>query len=528
MSAETKAHNPEEMVRLLQEELEQTNRDVMQLTWELETRLDQLRTAEERYRRLAENAPDMIYRYDMRVKPGFTFVNPQAAAITGYAADDYYSDAGLLLRIVHPEDRAMLEPVLRGEAPAGRAILMRWLHKNGATVWIEQHQAPVLDAAGAVIAVECIARNVTERHNLEEQFHQAQKMEAIGRLAGGVAHDFNNLLTVILGYSAQIMSEMAPEDARRDDLEEINKAGERAAALTRQLLAFSRRQVLQPQVLDLNNVVAEMEKMLVRLLDDDIDYVTVPAPAPALVRADCGQMEQVLMNLVVNARDAMPKGGTLTVEIAAAESNVTLCVRDTGQGMDEATQKRIFEPFFTTKPLGVGTGLGLSTVYGIVTQSGGTVSVKSRPGAGTTFTVTLPAIAKAPQRVDEDRRASQMAAGKETVLVVEDELAVRNLIAAVLKRAGYRVLSAGNGAEAAQLCQSLREDIHLLVTDMVMPETRGDELAEQLTAVRPNLRVLIMSGYTDQDGGGRRAAFLQKPFAPSALVAAVRRALDAS
>jgi nitrogen-specific signal transduction histidine kinase len=395
-------------------------------------------------------------------------------------------------------------------------------------VWIEQHHTVVRDASGAAIAIECIARNVTERRSLEEQFQQSQKMEAVGRLAGGVAHDFNNLLTVILGYSAQLLAELPADDVHLEELDEINKAGERAAALTRQLLAFSRRQVLQPQVLDLNTVVADMERMLVRLLAADIRYVTVAAPEPARVRADCGQMEQVLMNLVVNARDAMPNGGTLTVEVASAAPYVTLAVRDTGVGMDEATQRRIFEPFFTTKPAGVGTGLGLSTVYGIVTQSGGSVSVKSQVGAGTTFTVALPAIEKASEIAGEDRRTAAPAGGKGTILVVEDEAAVRNLICAVLKRAGYQVLAASDGAEARLLSEDHPGEIHLLLTDMVMPGTRGDELARYLKSSRPDLRVLLMSGYTDQTVGELAAdvAFLQKPFTPSSLSQAVRRALE--
>jgi hypothetical protein len=348
-----------------------------------------------------------------------------------------------------------------------------------------------------------------------------------------VAHDFNNLLTVILGYSSQMLSELPPDDERREEAQEISNAGERAAALTRQLLAFSRRQVLQLQVLDLNSVVGDLEKMLVRLLGSHIRYRTVPAPTPALVRADCGQMEQVLMNLVVNARDAMPNGGTLTVEVAAPSPHVTLSVRDTGHGMDDATQRRIFEPFFTTKPVGVGTGLGLSTVYGIVAQSGGTVSVRSQVGVGTTFTVTLPAIAKVPEPAPEDRRVVRQTGGRETVLVVEDEPSVGNLISAVLKRAGYQALSAANGADAIQLCDSYRGEINLLVTDMMMPGIRGDELARSLASSRPNLRVLIMSGYNDPVAGSTadlpaETAFLQKPFTPSVLAAAVRRALDAS
>ena len=523
--------NSEETVRLLQEELALTNREVMQLTLELETRLDQLRTAEERYRRLAENAPDMIYRYDLRAPQGITFINPQATTITGYSTEEFYRDPALCLKIVDREDRALFEPVLRGESPAGKAILMRWIHKSGTTVWIEQHHTLVRDAEGGVIAVECIARDVTGSHHLEEQFRQAQKMEAIGRLAGGVAHDFNNLLTVILGYAAHLLSTPPLEIDSREAAEEIQKAGERAATLTRQLLAFSRRQILQPRVLDLNTIVSGMDKMLSRLIGAGIRYTTVPSPVPAFVRADAGQMEQVLMNLVVNARDAMPSGGTLTVEIATTGSNVTLAVTDTGQGMDEGTQKRIFEPFFTTKPAGVGTGLGLSTVYGIVTQSGGRVSVQSTVGAGTTFSITLPAAAQATEPAVEERAAQKPGAGKETILVVEDEPSVRGFVITVLRRAGYHILSAPTGDEAIQLAGHYEGEIHLLLTDMSLPGMRGDQLAQRLAVARPNLKMLLMSGNADASVGTTpeltvRTPFLPKPFTPSTLARTVRATLD--
>ena len=524
--------NPEEMVRLLQEELAQTNREVMQLTLELETRVEQLRTAEERFRRLAENAPDMIYRYDLREPRGISFVNTRATAVTGYDPEEYYHDPALLLRAIHPDDRELLEPVLRGEVPGGKAIVVRCLHKNKSTIWIEQHHTLVHDAAGAVIAIECIARDVTERRKLEEQFQQSQKMEAVGRLAGGVAHDFNNLLTVILGYAAQLLSELPGSAAGAEELQEIRQAGERAAALTRQLLAFSRRQVLQPRVLDLNTVVADMERMLVRLLGADIRYVTIPAPQPALIRADCGQMEQVLMNLVVNARDAMPEGGTITVKISTAPGPcVALSVSDTGHGMDETTQQRVFEPFFTTKPVGVGTGLGLSTVYGIATQSEGSVSVQSAPGAGTTFAVSLPAVAQTPETSPQDRPSIRPSTGQETILVVEDEPSVRHLIKTLLSRAGFRVLEAPSGAEALRLCASHAEPIHLLLSDMVMPEMRGDELARQLATTIPNLKVLLMSGYSDIAATRlteipAQTPFLQKPFTSATLTRAIRSVLD--
>jgi two-component system cell cycle sensor histidine kinase/response regulator CckA len=422
---------------------------------------------------------------------------------------------------------------------------LRWVHKNGTVAWIEQRHALVRDPLGRPAAIECIARDITERKQLEAQLQQAQKMEAIGRLAGGVAHDFNNLLTVIMGYSAQALATLAASDPLHEEILEIHHASERAASLTRQLLTFSRRQALTPCVLNLNNIVADMDRMLRRLLGEDVEVATALDPGLDSIRADPGQMEQVLLNLAVNARDAMPDGGKLLLETANIELDeayahlhfavapgayAILAVSDTGCGMDPETQAHIFEPFFTTKAPGEGTGLGLSTVFGIVQQSGGNVGVYSEPGKGTTFKIYFPSVAARAERV-EARLAAGPAAGSETVLVVEDEDAVRKLIRSVLTRAGYIVLEASDGAEALELCRSYAGPIQLVISDLVMPQMSGSELADQLAARRPDIRLLLMSGYTAASVVKQRAldpqtSFLQKPFTPAALAEKVRETLD--
>jgi signal transduction histidine kinase len=380
----------------------------------------------------------------------------------------------------------------------------------------------------------------------EAQLRQAQKMEAIGQLAGGIAHDFNNLLTVITSYSGLLLRETPPEDPSHADLAAIRDAGERAATLTRQLLAFSRQQVLQPQVLDLNVVTRDVEKLLRRLLREDIRLETRLAPGLGRVHADPGQIEQVIMNLVVNARDAMPDGGRIVIETANAEVRardatrhhdaapgryVVLAVHDDGVGMDAATQMRMFDPFFTTKGIGKGTGLGLSTVYGIVRQSGGFIECESAPGTGTTFRLHFPlreedrgAEASAPARVSAPR-------GSETILLAEDEAPVRTVAARILRKSGYTVLEAADGHEALALWDAHGNRIDLVVSDMVMPNMGGRELATAVRARRPDVRLLFLSGYTEDVAqmGSLLAAgnvFLEKPFSEEKLASKVREALD--
>src|SRR6266498_2394674 len=399
---------------------------------------------------------------------------------------------------------------------------------------------------GHLVRVWGTQRDVTDQRHLEEQFRQSQKMEAVGQLAGGIAHDFNNLLTAILGNTQLLLRDLPPGDSKRGDVEEIRKASERAASLTRQLLAYSRRQMLQPVVLDLNVVVAEMDKMLHRLIGEHIALVAVLAADLGRVRADPNQIEQVVVNLAVNARDAMPDGGKLTVETANVDLDETfaqahlgsvpgpyamLAVSDTGAGMDATVRAHLFEPFFTTKEVGKGTGLGLATVYGIVKQSGGYISVYSEPGHGSSFKIYLPRIAT-PARAAAGPQKGGPARGTETVLVVEDEPAVLSLSRRALEAQGYVVLAASDAASALRVVERHGGMIHLLLTDVVMPGLSGRELADQLAGQRPGIRVLYMSGYPGdavvQHGTlPSGSAFLQKPFSPDGLARKVRDLLDA-
>jgi PAS domain S-box-containing protein len=452
-------------------------------------------------------------------------------------------------------------PVMFGECVADRTpksaltAPMTVMGRTVGCVEIQSYQAGAYseDHAAAMRMAANLAANAVENVILiereqakEEQLRQSQKMDAIGQLAGGVAHDFNNLLTVITGYSELSLRRMAKDDPLRKNIEGITKAGVRAAGLTRQLLAFSRQQMLQAKVLDLNSVVREMDTMLQRLIGEDMDLVTLLKPSLGQIKADPGQLEQVLLNLVVNARDAMPNGGKITIEtghtyldeVYAREHvavqpgrYVVLTVSDTGIGMDAETKKRIFDPFFTTKEVGKGTGLGLSTVYGIVKQSGGSIWVYSETGRGTTFKVYLP-------RVDEVTEAEELAngaqgvrGGSETILLVEDEELVRNLAGEILEQYGYAVIAAANGEEGLRICKGFDGRIDLLITDVVMPQMSGRELAEHIAALRPDTRVLYMSGYTDDAIVGHgileeHMSFIQKPFLPEALARKTRELLD--
>lgn len=382
----------------------------------------------------------------------------------------------------------------------------------------------------------------------EKQFRQSQKMEAVGRLAGGIAHDFNNLLTVIMGYSQVLSTELGPQHPLRGKVDETLKAGERAATLIRQLLAFSRKQPLDPKVLSLTTVVTSLESLLRRLIGENIRLVTKLDPTNGRLRADQAQLEQVLVNLVVNARDAMPKGGALTIETAQVEltrspvyhlnplppgSYVRLAVSDTGCGMDRQTQSHIFEPFFTTKGEGKGSGLGLSTVFGIVTQCGGAIDVTSRVGHGTRFDLYFPSVESDILITAPAEPSGQPQRGTETILVVEDEPSVRMLVRDELRKLGYRVVEAKNGVEACLLATQQAGSLQLLLTDVVMPGMGGRELAQHLSIIKPDLRTLFMSGYMDDVGimAGQEegtSSFLQKPFTPEVLARAVRNLLDAS
>jgi nitrogen-specific signal transduction histidine kinase len=393
------------------------------------------------------------------------------------------------------------------------------------------------------VGTEAICRDITERQQLEEQLRQSQRVESVGRLAGGIAHDFNNLLTVIAGYTEALLDRKDPVD--EPELTEIAAAAERAAILTHQLLAFSRRQVLQPTVLNLNQVVADITQMLERLLGERIEIVSSLDATIAPVLADVNQLEQVIVNLAVNARDAMPDGGTLTIETGSVEldheyvvkhreatvgRHSMLAVSDTGTGMDAATMANLFEPFFTTKPVGIGTGLGLATVYGIVKQSGGNIWVYSEPGRGTTFKVYLP-VSEAPLTPAQSSDRVAIPTGNETILIVEDEQALRDLVVQMLATRGYRAIAAETVQHAVELIDNDELSIDLLLTDLVMPGTNGRELAEQVRARRPDVRVLFMSGYADAavlstgtlEPG---SAFVEKPFSANELAHKVREVLD--
>ncbi|MEA2206243.1 MAG: two-component system, cell cycle sensor histidine kinase and response regulator CckA [Blastocatellia bacterium] len=513
------------------------------------SRIEQeLRQSEERYRDLVENAHDIIYSHDL--EGNYTSMNKAGQLITGYTRDEAL--ALNLTNTVAPDfiekAKDMTRRKLAGEDVTAYEMVI--LAKDGHRVAVEANTKLIFHE-GLPVGVQGIARDVTERKQMEEalrasedQLRQSQKLEAIGQLAGGVAHDFNNLLTVIGGYSSILLGKLPPDSPYRSSIEEIKKAGDRASSLTRQLLAFSRKQILQPKVLDLNLVVSDLEKMVRRLIGEDIDLLTVTYPVLGKVKADPGQIEQVLMNLIVNARDAMPKGGKLTIETrnvvisedyaqrhaTAPGRYVMLGVSDTGCGIDPEVKPRVFEPFFTTKGSGKGTGLGLATVYGIVRQSGGNIWVYSEVDRGTTFKIYLPRVDEALE--SEDAPISRtVPQGTETVLLVEDEEQVRAILKHILEDLGYCVLSASNGEEALVISQDLGRDIELMITDVVMPQMSGRELAERVLELRPMLPVLFMSGYTD-DAIVRHGLldeklnFIQKPFDAAGVARKVREVLD--
>jgi two-component system, cell cycle sensor histidine kinase and response regulator CckA len=635
--------------------------------------------AEARFRRLAANASDLIYRYEFMPRRGFTYLNPAAATITGYTPEEFYADPDLRYKIVHPDDRSLFKSASEGELPPGRLLTLRWVRKDNTLVWLELRRVPIYDEEGNLVAVEGIARDISERKQAEEalqrsekhfraliedgsdiisefdtqgiiqylspsiertlgyrqkemigrnvfdfihpddvarvrdsffrgvanpgnvysldlrfrhidgswrvldavgkfvvnpqgvtgvivnsrditerrkadeqvtvlqdQLRQSQKMEAIGQLAGGIAHDFNNALTVILGNAQMALMDVSKDNPLYKVIEEIKKAGERASNLTRQLLAFSRKQILQPEVLNLNEIVMGVEKMLRRIIGEDIQLATDLAPDLSRVEADPGQIEQVIVNLAVNSRDAMPEGGKLTIETRDVELDekygrahadvtpgfyVMLAVSDTGIGMTKEVQSRIFEPFFTTKENGKGTGLGLSTVYGIIKQSKGNIWVYSEPGKGTTFKIYLPWVEKTAPMRKNSMREVQIPHGSETVLAVEDEEMVRNIVLKSLTKYGYKVLAAPDGEEALRICKRHEGPIHLILTDVVMPGISGKEIARQAKELRPDLKVLFMSGYTDNaivNNGilEEGIAFIQKPFTHEGLAWKVRGVLD--
>jgi two-component system cell cycle sensor histidine kinase/response regulator CckA len=495
-----------------------------------------LAESEQRFRRLIEATFDGI---DVTQDGIVLEANQGLADIFGYTVDEVVGRP--VEDFVAPESREEVRRRVREGTPGTYELV--GLRKDGSRIHLEAagKSHTIRGRPGRVTAV----RDVTEKRRLEEQFRQAQKMEAVGRLAGGVAHDFNNLLTVITSYSEMVLDDLAPADPRREDLQQVQKAAVAATALTRQLLAFSRQQIIEPRLVSLEEAVSGTARILGRLIGEDIDLVTALAPEPSTVRIDPGQLEQVIMNLAVNARDAMPNGGRLTIGTAVVEEDeesgvshwpvlvgrfALLSVSDTGVGMDRDTQAKIFEPFFTTKELGKGTGLGLATVYGIIKQSGGFIWVYSEPGAGTTFKIYLPLV-DAPSDPIAREGPDPQTTGTESILLVEDAEAVRSAARRILEHRGYRVLEAANGEAALRLVADPDLAIDLLLTDLVMPGGSGRELAEQFSAARPEGKVLYMSGYTNDAAihhGILKPGieYLQKPFSPVTLARKVREVHD--
>jgi two-component system, cell cycle sensor histidine kinase and response regulator CckA len=504
---------------------------------------EQLRRSEADYRRLVENATIGIFRSSPA--GAFLSVNPALAVMLGYDAPDELLRLDIARQVyADPEDRDRLLELLEHNQVATSEVV--WKRKDGGRITVRVRLRLVRGAAGEPERLEGLAEDVTQQRSLENQFRQAQRLEAVGRLAGGVAHDFNNILTAITGYSDMLLEELPAHDAKRADVEEIRAAAGRATSLTRQLLAFSRKQVLQTRVLDLNALIRTLERMLQRLIGEDVKLEISLAAELGAVRADPGQIEQIVMNLAVNARDAMPSGGRLTIETANVELDdgyaqlhpgvvpgpyILLAVSDTGTGMDAETRSHLFEPFFTTKEQSKGTGLGLATVYGIVTQSEGHVWVYSEPGRGATFKIYLPRVAESVEPLPLAATGRTAGGGAETVLLAEDDPAVREIASEVLAHRGYRVLRAPEGQTALEMARAHAGTIALLVTDIIMPGMTGRDLAEALVLERPGVRVLYMSGYTD-DAVVRHGVlqaglpYLQKPFTPEDLAHKVRELLD--
>ena len=492
-----------------------------------------LRMSEQNYRLLIEEAPHAICR--CTTSGSLLQVNRAMQEMLAYPEPDLlvlnlqnevFADAEQYANFV----RQLLTQ------PSVYAFAGQWLGAGRRLLQVSLGGRAVRDNAGEVLYLDLFAENVTERRQLEEQLRQAQKMQAIGQLAGGIAHDFNNLLTVIRGQAEMMSEEMLASDPLAPRLEDLERAAERATSLTRQLLAFSRKQVLQTRVTDLNTTVAGVTQLLSRLIGGNIELVFKPDPDLWPVKVDPAQIEQVLMNLAVNARDAMPEGGTLIIETQNSDSSpavpaelsshnyICLTVTDTGHGMDEATRGRIFEPFFTTKQVGKGTGLGLAVVYGVIKQSGGNIAVESNPGAGTSFRILLPAIEAVPESTPHSVHG-KICGGSETILLAEDDEAIRHMLSLFLRNHGYHVLLACDGEQAEQIVAT--EKVDLLLSDVMMPRRSGRELVTRLKAIAPGLRAILMSGHTeDPQACPEGVSFVQKPFSMHTLAAVLRKVLE--
>ena len=511
-----------------------------------------LRTSEERFRLVAEHLQDVVYRYRLDPDPGLEYISAAVVAMTGFEPDELYDDPTLILAMVEPDDRA--EMVRWWPTPTTHPLIMRWHRADGTMKWIEQRAIAIHDEAGRIIAVEGILRDVTaqtvanqERQNLEQQLHQTERLDALGQLAGGIAHDFNNLLGVIAGNAALVLEELAPDHICRADVESIARAARMAAALTRQLLIFSRLQPSRPEITDLNAVVADTELLLRRTIGADLEFLLATEPDLDLVTIDRSRLEQIILNLVMNARGAMPDGGRLTIATAAATEQdrstwrdaelppgrfVRLTVTDTGLGMTPDVVRRAFEPFFTTKESGKGTGLGLSTVYGAVKEASGTITLRSEPGIGTQISVYLPSAGR-PATSLAPATAVATAGHGEHILVVDDNEALLAITARMLAKAGYQVTEASSREQAVHLSDNADLDLDLLLADIVMPGMSAPDLVDTVRASRPGTPVAFMSGYAADPGRGGRPLpedipIIAKPFDATTLLRAVRTALDGS
>ncbi len=508
----------------------------------------ELQAAETRYRSLVERLPAITYMAEVGAKGRWFFVSPQIETMLGYTSKEWMADPTLWMSRVHRED---LEIALEAEKRVQETGALykaeyRMCARDGKVLWFRDEGKILHEVAGTRPVLQGVLYDITDYKRLEEQLRQAQKMEAVGQLAGGVAHDFNNLLTVIQAHADRIGESLSASDVLTGDAAEIKNAVSRAAALTQRLLSFSRKQLLQPRVLDLGCVLYDIGTMIRRLLAENIRLEIDAGPGLVPVKVDRSQIEQAILNLTVNARDAMPNGGELAIRATNvhfdrgqtwSQGSVTpgdyvmLAVSDTGTGMNAETQSRIFEPFFTTKGPGRGTGLGLSTVYGVVKQSGGAISVESEPDRGSTFKIFLPACEREEYGAEKQPLSSSSTSGTETILLVEDQVAIREMVSDHLVQLGYKVMAAADGGAAMEVAQTAQQPIDLLITDMVMPNMGGEELARRLTGVYPDARVLFISGYPD---GATPSAensildreILRKPFSLKALASQARRLLD--
>jgi two-component system, cell cycle sensor histidine kinase and response regulator CckA len=535
-------------LQLTKEQLLRTNSELVERTEELQTAKAKLEFSANQLQSLFDNLEDVFFSVNLKERR-LVHISPACEKIYGLPQSAFMNNPMLWRELIVPADRDLIEA---GEADLYQGRLWQSEYRiqkpDGDVGWVQSKIKPFLDRTGALVRIDGIVSDISARKQLEVQLLHSQKLEGVGRLAGGIAHDFNNLLTAILGYSELALGTLEQGNPVRESISEIMRAGEQASGLTRQLLAFSRKQILDPQILDLNSVVANAKNLLQRLIGEDIQLTTLLPSGLRSVRADPGQIEQVIVNLAVNARDAMPEGGSLTIETANIELDQTyvhgrvvipaghylmLAVSDTGSGMSPEVQSHIFEPFFTTKAPGKGTGLGLATVYGIIKQSGGYIWLHSDLGKGTTFKIYLPTTEHEAQLIVPVPELLETPNCGGTILVVEDEEPVRKLILRVLRSRGYNVIEARDGAHALQLWTDGPGEIDLLLTDTVMPNMGGAALSQRLKLAQPEIKVLYMSGYTDdavilQQLLVSGAAFLQKPFGPDALARKISEVLNST